>query len=51
MMEVIAAFPAIGTIEQYRKLPPGERILYDQYVLVKMEEEAKRFGCPLFSKK
>ena len=51
MFEVLERFPAIGTIEQYRTLPPGEKILYDQYVLIKLEEEAKRPACALFGKK
>ena len=49
MLEVLERFPAIGMlqpgltpIQNYQALPPGERILYDQYTLAKHEAEAKR---------
>ena len=51
MLEVCERFPAIGTIENYQALPPGERALYNQYVLLKLEEAAKTPACPLFKKK
>ena len=51
MLEVCQRFPAIGTIQTYQALPPGERALYDQYVLLKLEAEAKTPACPLFGKK
>jgi len=48
MLEVLERFPAIGTVEGYLALPPGERALYNQYTLMKLENEAKtpvlRFG-------
>lgn len=44
MMEVINRFQAIGTIEVYKALPVGERILYDQYTIAKLEDEAKLAG-------
>lgn len=44
MMEVISRFPAVGTIEKYRSLPLGERILYDQFVLVKLTEGNRSIG-------
>ena len=48
MLEVLERFPAIGMmdtsktpIENYQALPLGERILYEQYALIKLEDEAK----------
>jgi len=41
MLEVVERFPGIGTIENYQALSPGERALYDQYTLIKLEAEAK----------
>jgi hypothetical protein len=51
MLEVIERFPAIGTIESYRALPPGQKVLYNQYTLLKLEEENKRVGCLMLGKK
>lgn len=50
MLEVANRFPAIGTIANYRALPLGERILYEQFALVKLEEEL-RFYTGKFIKK
>jgi hypothetical protein len=41
MLEVCQRFPKIGTIEDYQALPPGERALYNQHTLKKLEAEAK----------
>lgn len=41
MLEVCERFPAIGTIQNYLALPPGERVLYNQYVLLKITQEAQ----------
>jgi hypothetical protein len=41
MLEVCERFPAIGTIAGYQALPRGERILYDQYTMIKLENEAR----------
>ncbi len=41
MLEVIARFPAIGTIQAYRALPRGERALYNEFTKLKLKEEAK----------
>jgi len=51
MLEVCERFPKIGTIRDYQALPAGERMLYDQYTLMKLEEEAQKLSCPLFGKK
>ena len=51
MLEVLELFPAIGTIENYQALPTGHKALYNQYVLLKLEEAAKRPACALFGKK
>jgi len=51
MLEVCERFPKIGTIQSYQALSAGERVLYDQYILLKLEEERKIPTCPLFSKK
>ena len=50
MLEVCERFPAIGTIANFRALPPGEKALYCQYALLKLEEAARRPGCPLSGK-
>ncbi len=34
-------FPAIGTIESYKALPLGERLLYEQFTLAKLKEAAQ----------
>ncbi len=39
MLEVCERFGM--RIDEYRNLAPGERILYDQYTLVKLEDEAR----------
>lgn len=44
MMEVLYFFPFLGGIEQYRQLPDGQRILYDQFALVKREELMEMSG-------
>lgn len=41
MLEVCERFPAIGTIQNYLALPPGDRMLYDQFVLLKLKQEAQ----------
>jgi hypothetical protein len=41
MLEVCERFPKIGTIADYQALPPGERALYNQYTLLKIEIETK----------
>ena len=41
MLEVLERFPQLGTIHDYRALPPGERALYSQYTLLKIEELRK----------
>jgi len=51
MFEVMERFPCVGTVEAYQALPPGTRALYDQYVLLKLEEERKMPACPLVGKK
>ena len=51
MLEVCERFPAIGTIQNYQALPPGERALYNQYVLFKIEEAAKTPAINLFAPK
>jgi hypothetical protein len=51
MFEVLELFPQIGGIQDYQALTPGEKILYNQYVLVKLEEKAKTPACPLFKRK
>lgn len=50
MLEVMDRFPAIGTIHDYQALPIGERALYNQYVLLKLEEAAGTPACPLVKK-
>jgi hypothetical protein len=37
-------------IAEYRELPVGERALYNQYALFKLETESKTPACPLFKK-
>jgi len=39
MLEVCDRFKM--TIADYRALPKGERLLYEQYTLLKLEQEAK----------
>jgi hypothetical protein len=39
MLEVCERFQM--RISEYQALPPGERVLYDQYTLIKIEAEAK----------
>jgi hypothetical protein len=51
MLEVCERFPKIGTIANYQALPPGEKAIYNQYTLLKLEEESKRPACALFGKK
>ena len=51
MLEVCERFPAIGTIENYQALSSGHRALYNQYILLKLEEEAKRPAYALIGKK
>ena len=51
MLKVCERFPKIGTIADYKALPAGERVLYDQFTLAEMEREAKTPSCPLFSAK
>jgi len=51
MLEVLERFPAIGTIENFQALPPGQKAIYSQYVLLKLEEERRIPACPLFGKK
>lgn len=41
MMEVIARFQAIGTIDAYMALPEEKRVLYDQFTITKIIEESK----------
>jgi len=48
MLEVCERFPAIGTIQNYQALPPGERALYNQYALLKLEEVVKNPKIRLF---
>ncbi|MCL2487424.1 MAG: hypothetical protein FWE80_01935 [Oscillospiraceae bacterium] len=50
MLEVCARFPYIGGITGYQALPAGERALYDQFVLVKIEEDAKGRFCPFLKR-
>lgn len=45
MMEVLLRFPAIGTIEKFRALPQGERVLYEQFVLLRRTEEMELVGA------
>jgi hypothetical protein len=45
MLEVCERFRM--TIADYQALPPGERALYNQHTLIKLEAEAKR--PPVFS--
>lgn len=40
MMEVLALFPAIGSISQYQNLSTGERALYEQFILIKRKEKS-----------
>lgn len=40
MLEVCERFSM--RIPEYQALSPGERVLYDQYVRIKLEAEAKR---------
>ncbi len=47
MMEVLLRFPAIGSIADYQELPKGERILYEQFVLIRRKEEADLAGMKL----
>ena len=53
MLEVCQRF--IMNIDEYQALPAGQRALYDQFTLIKLEEEAKataRAGvCPLFKRR
>jgi len=49
MLEVCERFNM--RIEEYRQLQPGERALYNQYVLLKIEEAAKTPQISLFGKK
>jgi len=51
MLEVCERFPAIGTIQNYQALPPGERALYNQYTLIKLEAEAKNLPLKIQSPK
>ena len=41
MMKVCEKFPQIGTLDDYIALPPGEKAIYNQYVIYEMEQEAK----------
>ncbi len=47
MMEVLYHFPAIQSIEDYFSLPPERRALYQEFVLVKREEEVRLAGGKL----
>ena len=49
MLEVLERFKM--TISEYQALPTGERALYNQYILIKLEENAKAPACPLFKKR
>lgn len=40
MLQVCERFPQIGTIEDYLALPPGERLLYEQYTMAAVRAEA-----------
>jgi hypothetical protein len=40
MLEVCERFSM--RVSEYRALPPGERALYNQFTLLKLEEEAKK---------
>ena len=59
MLEVLDRFPALGMrdltispIENYQALPPGEKAIYNQYILLKLENEAKSPALKFdFSKK
>ena len=51
MLEVLERFPAIRTIQDYQALPPGEKALYNQYALLKLEEAARSPAISLFGKK
>ena len=49
MLEVLERFPTIGAIDprltpiqNYLALPPGEKALYNQYALIKLEAEMRR---------
>jgi hypothetical protein len=41
MLEVCERFPKIGTIGDYMALSAGERAIYNQYTLLKIETEAR----------
>ncbi len=47
MMEVLYYFPAITSIQAYLALPQAEKALYQEFVLVKREEEATLAGAKL----
>jgi hypothetical protein len=48
MLEVCYAFNM--RLCEYQALPAGEKMLYDQFVLVKLGEAAKVPSCPLVRK-
>ncbi len=47
MMEVLHHFPAIQSIAEYLAMPQEHRALYQEFVLVKREEEASLAGAKL----
>ena len=49
MLEVCERFGLL--IDAYQALPPGERALYNQYALMKLEAEARRPPVFTFGKK
>lgn len=50
MMEVLFAFPAIGSIDEFLAMPTERKALYYEFVLVKREEEATLAGAKLEKK-
>ena len=41
MMNVLERFPQIGGINDYIELPPGEKVLYNQYTWYAIEKDEK----------
>lgn len=49
MLEVCERFKM--RISEYQALPLGEKALYNQYALIKLEFEAKAPACPIIGRK